>query len=175
MTDKLYVLTGGLVTGKDRILDCLSNLGYPTFPELEQEVIDEYFQGKTPRQDPDLYARKWFEKKVVQFDFANSGEIGFFNRGFIDPFSIYPFLNKPVPSELMHDIKNRKYAEKVFLVEPIPKEWFGGVWYKKLLSKEESVKFHQTVSEVYKREGYTLISVPATDIGQRADFILSHL
>lgn len=175
MATDLYVLTGGLATGKTEIIKGLSKHGYKAYPELEQSVLDEFFKNKNPKDNPMLYATEWFKKKLNQYDSAIKNGGGFFDRGILDPLAIFLFLGKSIPKELEINKREVRYSEKVFLIEQIPKEWFGGIWPRKLLSEEESKTFEKLLKHFYENEGYNVIAVPSMSVNNRIDFILKNI
>ena len=175
MSNQLYVLTGGLATGKTELIRGLSDRGYNTYPELEQSVLEEFFKDTNPKDNPILYASEWFEKKRNQYDLAIQNGQGFFDRGFLDPLSVFLFLDQQIPTALKAEINEARYNPTVFLVEQIPKEWYGGIWPKRLLSEGESKKFEEITKDFYRGEGYDIVAVPPMSVNNRVDFIANHI
>jgi predicted ATPase len=174
-SDGLYVLTGELVTGKTELAKTLGARGYNYYPELEKSVLNDSFNVAAARKDPVRYSKDWFSKKLDQYELAaKEGGVCFFDRSIFDPLSVFLFLGLDIPDDLKERVSDVKYSS-VFFVEQIPMEWHGGVWPRKILSKDESRRFGGVLKDFYKKNGYDVVSVAPMSVDERADFILSQI
>lgn len=171
---KKFILTGGLAVGKSSIIRILDDKGYIAYSELFRTVLNEN-RDILPRENPELFIKKWFDKKIDQYYKSSSNEICFFERGIVDPIAAFLLFRKNIPKFYMKQIKEYRYTDPIFLIEPIPSEYYKNSWPRDILSKEEAMSYHNVLKDVYFDLGYEICSVPFLEIEKRADFIIERV
>ena len=168
-----YVITGGSSSGKTKVIDYLSFLGYKTIPENARILIDnEKSKGKTIRE-----IRKnelEFQEKVLQMKIEiekrlPKEKIIFFDRGIPDSIAYYHFY-KADTGHIVKASLQRRYR-KIFLMEQLP--------FEKDDSRTENEEFVRNIQELihkaYANLKYEVIKVSIKPIEERAKFILEKI
>jgi len=163
------IITGAPGSGKTKVIERLSFLGYRVCPEVARLLVDEYNSND---KSFDYYSLEFeneiFHNKKLAEERFDKNELVFFDRSPIDSIVYSKFYNKP--NEFQKEIKFR--YNKVFFFEALCDYDSDDV---RVQTKGEAKKIAQLIKEVYGSFGYELISVPRDSINMRADFILSNI
>ncbi len=115
------VITGGPASGKTKIIEYLTFLGYPVIQELARILIAvEKSKGKTTeeiRSDEAEFQKKLLKMKTELEDRILPNQLTFFDRGIPDSIAYYK-LCKVDPKEAIEASKKRRY-KVVFLLDQV--------------------------------------------------------
>jgi predicted ATPase len=171
-TPNWYVITGGPMTGKTKLIEELAKLGYSTIPEAARTVIDSALnEGITTKL---LRANeKDFQEQVVRLKAEiehnqNTEEATFFDRGMHDTLAYLHHYNFTIEDWILRLIKEAHY-KKVFLLEPL-KEYRND--YARIEDSSFNTKIQPLLFSAYKEFGMQPIIVPDIGLEERLMFIM---
>jgi predicted ATPase len=168
-----YVITGAPSSGKTKLIEYLSFLGYRTVPEVARLLIDiEMSKGKRIeeiRGNEYEFQMRILKMKIDVENRTPIDQLTFFDRGIPDSIAYFKISNmdtKPV----IDACKKRRY-KGVFLLEQLP--------FDKDYARTEDEKLAKELSDLiedsYIGLGYKVVHVPVKPITERAKFILDRI
>jgi len=170
----LFILTGGPGSGKSAIIDELRTHGYRCAEESGRKIILEQIEkggDALPWKDKEKFRDAMFEHDVAEYKkFANSNEVIFFDRGFIDSLGYSKLEGLEIPKEMDRIAHQLRYNSKVFITPPWHEIYHTDSERKQ--SFEVAVGTYESMVEIYSEYGYELIEIPKTDIQSRVQFML---
>lgn len=171
--NKWYVLTGGPCAGKTTTIDELARRGYPVVAEPARLIIEEKLAtGLTIHEivtDPDWLASV-VRRSVDLHTAAPEDETVFFDRGVADSLAYFRKNMREVDEESKRMIDSITY-KKVFLLDLVDFENDEA----RSESIEEARALHVLIADAYESLGYDIVRVPVMPVGERVDYVLSHL
>lgn len=168
-----YVLTGGPSSGKTKVLEKLSFLGYRTLPESARIVIDDYLsKGKTLeeiRSDDQFFNDMVLECNLLAQSRMQFDELVFLDRSIIDNLA-YAHVNGLDESKVRGNSK-KDFYKGVFFFHQLP--------FMKDEARIEDDAWAKRISDeirvVYSELEYRIIDVPVLPIAERVDLILDNI
>jgi predicted ATPase len=168
-----YVITGAPSSGKTKLIEYLSFLGYRTVPEAARILIDiEMSKGRKIeeiRGNDYEFQMRILEMKIEVENKIPIEQLTFFDRAIPDSIAYFKISNmdtKPV----IDACKKRRY-KGVFLLEQLP--------FDKDYARTEDEKLVKELSDLiedsYIGLGYKVVHVPVKPITERAKFILDRI
>jgi len=148
-----YVLTGGPCTGKTTTINHLKNMGYQTIQEAASILIAEEILQKQIE----------FENKI------NPEKIAFVDRSIIDTIAYCKIFNSKPPESFIDLAKTHTYTN-VFILDFLNTYVTNNI---RLENKRIAKKIHNTLINTYQEFGYNPIFIPALELSDRVNFILS--
>jgi len=168
---KLLILTGAPGTGKSAILDALRG-EFACVNEPAREVLAEQRSSGgrgTWDQDPSLFVHLLLQRSIANYEAARAlGTTVVFDRGIPDCV-VYALLAGTDPTPSRTAAEAYRYRPQVLFLEP-----WADIYRKdaeRIMEFEDTVSFGNELRRVYEELGYTLVGVPQTSIGKRAEFI----
>ncbi len=165
-----YIITGGPCSGKTKIIEYLSFLGYSVIPEIARILIDvETSKGKSVEEV--RYNELEFQKKVLDMKIKVENripceQITFFDRGIPDTIAYDQMYGVNTDGAICFSQK-REY-KGVFLLKQ--------VLFQTDYARTEDQKFADGISKslhkVYSDLGYNVVDVPIMPIDERVQYIL---
>jgi len=171
-TPNWYVITGGPMTGKTKLVNELANLGYSTVPEAARTLIDDAISqgisaGKLRAdekrfQDDVAKLKKDIEKNI------DRNTLTFFDRGVHDTIAYLKYYDYVVEDWIATLAKQSSYR-KVFLLDPVKE-------YNQDYARTEDIDFTKRIqpllNEAYSRYGMDVITVLNIGLENRVEFII---
>jgi predicted ATPase len=171
-TPNWYVITGGPMTGKTKLIEELAKRGYATVPEAARTVIDSALaEGVTTqvlRADEKKFQDNVVKLKAEIEHIQNKDDITFFDRGMHDTLAYLRYYNFPIEDWILELTKNARY-KKVFLLEPL-KEYHND--YARIEDSSFNAKIQPLLLNAYKAFGMEPIAVPDIGLIKRVAFII---
>lgn len=168
-----YIITGGPSSGKTKVLEQLSFLGYRTIPEVARIIIDvERSNGKTTteiRKNEGAFQKKVLQMKIELENRLIKNECIFLERAIPDSI-VYDIIAKINPSKSIAASKKRTYAG-ILLLDQLPFEYD----YARTENNKTAEQIAKLLKKIYTDLGYTIIKVPVMPIDKRAQFILKKI
>jgi predicted ATPase len=159
---------GGWGFGKTSILDILNiKYEYPVYYSVVKKIYDTTKMDSF-RDNPKLFTKKFFQYKCFDYKEAllKNDKLIFFDRFFFAPIVLRKFLHLPVPNKYISFFSDCK-LDKVFVLNPIPLKEYQGVFPRKNVTYEESIKYHEITINVIKEFGYEPIIIEFDSIENR--------
>ncbi len=168
-----FVLTGGPCTGKTTTINHLGKMGYQTIQEAASLLIEEEIKNDIPLWKKDVIA---FQKKLIlkQIEFEsqiNPEKITFIDRSIIDTIAYCKIFKTEPTKEFVYLAKTHTYAN-IFVLDFLN---FYETNEIRLENKKIAKKIHQTLINTYTEFGYNPIFIPALELSDRINFILSKI
>jgi len=167
-----FVLTGAPGCGKSSIIEELNRRGFQTCPEVYTTLYNES-KDYTVFSQPINLRYKLLDKQLFLESLLKKETPVFLDRSTIDIILFAKYFNIEMPLDFIDKAKNKSY-DLVFLMEPLPKQYYKVTNIRKE-TQEESLKIHQFFKEEYKKFGYKVIEVPFDTIENRTQFILDFI
>ncbi|MFC0878862.1 AAA family ATPase [Saccharicrinis sp. FJH2] len=166
------VITGPPCSGKSKVLERLSFLGYKVYPEVSRILIDNHTSNNINIEEY-LKNKKDFEQDILSLKLqlekrTNKNDIYFFDRGMIDSFAFIKFYN--VELDDFDNYLNYRY-KKVFFLEPVPYEKDKN----RFENYEQSKQLANELQSAYKKYKYSLVNVPLMPIDKRVELIIKNI
>ena len=175
---KWYVFTGGPGSGKTTTINALSQMGYPTVPEVARYLYDnEIASGRSLKEVRQNMQQFQASVLAMQYDIEQKLKSScgqqrvFLDRGLIDSEAYHNFHNIPLDENEMFTISQLEYR-KVFIFEPLP---FPGIDGLRTESVVEALQIEQRIKEVCRKYHLEVINVPHMSVDERVKFILDNL
>ncbi|MDQ2085923.1 ATP-binding protein [Herbivorax sp. ANBcel31] len=170
-----HVITGSPRSGKTKIIERLSFLGYKTCPEILRIYIDnELSKGRSMQSitsnGQELEKNIFYEKLSAEKNFNRRDTI-FFDRSIIDSIAFARLYKRDMP-DLLRNSKLKFRYSKIFLLEPLN---FYDKDYLTMESEEESKELNEHLIKAYSELEYDIIRVPIMPIEKRVNFILNNV
>jgi len=174
------VITGGPGTGKTSIIESLTSIGYPCFPELIREFTVEEAQDKDATQlksNPIVFAddskdfntrllegrkQQYLESLNLQSDYI------FFDRGMPDVLAYMDYFDQTYEEDFINACKLHSY-DTVFILPPWEAIFAGDE--ERYETFEEATHIFEHLNERYSYFGSTPIIVPKDTVTNRVSFI----
>ncbi|MEI6866455.1 ATP-binding protein [Flavicella sp.] len=174
MPEKI-IITGGPSTGKSSLINNLKNKGFRCMDEISRAVILEARKKGIEHlfiSSPILFSEILLEKRIEQFKLAEKEIQGpvFFDRGIIDIIAYLNFSKTKHSIDFNSLLKNIRYNQ-VFICPPW--EIIHKTDNERYESFEDAKKTHNQLLESYRKEGYSVIEIPAGTIDERTEFIIN--
>jgi predicted ATPase len=168
-----YVITGAPSSGKTKLIEYLSFLGYHTVPEVARLLIDvEMSKGRKIeeiRGNDYEFQMRILEMKIDVENRTPIDQLTFFDRAIPDSIAYFK-ISKIDPKRVIDACKKRRY-KGVFLLEQLP--------FDKDYARTEDEKLAKELSDLiedsYISVGYKVVHVPVKPITERAKFILDRI
>ena len=170
--DGLHVLTGAPGSGKTAILEGLGD-SVRTVAEPAREVIAEERAvggAGTAEQDPALFVALLLARSIDKHREAlrSAATLVLFDRGVPDCVAYAAVLGVD-PAESLAAARRYRYHPRVLLLEPWERIYVTDD--ERTMSFEQTSPFHAALVDAYEGAGYTLVSVPAGSVEDRAAFV----
>jgi predicted ATPase len=169
------VLSGCSGGGKSTLLAELGRRGFATVTEPGRRIVEEELRGAgaaLPWVDLSAFARRAIN--IAAHDRKRmAGATGwvFFDRGLVDALAALQYAEgQPAKDVLSH---HQRYHRRVFLTPPWPEIYISDEGRRHDLT--DAIAEYERLLEAYEEFGYQTILIPKVDVGERADFVLSHL
>lgn len=167
-----YVITGGPMTGKTKLINELANRGYSFVPEVARTLIDEaIIQGISAeklRADEKRFQDDVAKVKKDIEEGLNKNELTFFDRGIHDTIAYLKYYDYTI-SDWIVDLAKKSSYRKVFLLDPVKE-------FSKDYARTEDTEFTKRIQpllyDAYTSYGMEVINVPNIGIENRVDFII---
>jgi predicted ATPase len=167
-----FVITGASCSGKTKVIERLSFLGYKTFPEISRLVIDnELSKGKNINDI--INNQKNFEETILKNKFelesrVNVQEKCFFDRSVIDSIAFIKLRNV---KDLNVDLFVTKKYKNIFFMESLKYVYEKS----RFESDQERLILEKYIVEAYESYGYKLVYICKDSVENRVENILKHL
>lgn len=172
---QLFILTGGPGAGKTTLLKELERRGLRTVPEVARQIIQEQMtSGGTalPWANRQSYMELMLQRSVRSFQDERGVDVTVCDRGIPDTLC-YARLCGLDEAAAAHASATFRYADTVF---------FAPAWLEIYTADSErrqafteAVQTSELMLSIYQECGYKVLEIPRVDVGQRADFVVSHL
>ena len=174
-SDRLFVITGGLGSGKTALINALAEHGICTMPEAGRAIIrDQVAIGgeALPWSDRRAFAELMLSWEIRSYRAALSlSALVIFDRAVPDVLGYLRSYDLPIPSRVEWAARTFRYHRRVFIAPPWP-EIFARDAERKQSFQEAQVTY-QVMTETYSALGYDLISLPLDSVQKRLQFILA--
>lgn len=173
-TNKWYVITGAVSSGKTTIINLLEKNGYRVVHETATEIIESELQkGRTLEDIRGDDA--WLQKQILQSKIDNEArldpnEIVFLDRGIPDSIAYYKNANLPLDDFISNAVEHASY-NKIFIFDRLPLIHSHYRQDAEEIAKKED-EIHR---EVYKNLPFPIVNIPILTVEERYQFILNHL
>ncbi len=175
MTPSAVVISGCSGGGKSTLLAELARRGFAVVEEPGRRIVAEELQGEgaaLPWVDMAAFARRAIAMAIADHDAARSREgWSFFDRGLVD--AAAALQHAAAGDALQRWGAICRYHEQVFLTPPWPEIYVRDP--ERQHGFEEAAAEYERLVSAYSALGYTLVTLPKTKVGLRADFILGCL
>lgn len=174
-----YVITGGPGVGKSSIIKYLEEAGKCVIHEAARDIIEQELSlGVVEPWNKDGLREKIVCLQMERQMKANAFKTNqvFFDRSPIDTLSYCLHLEKEPTEILINAVQNivsiGYYNNTVFYLKDLGFCFQDKV---RIETQKESKAVGKLIKANYKKLGFKIISIPASEIKSRADLILSHL
>lgn len=162
-----YIVTGGPGCGKTTALELLKRRGYHIVPEAARMILKEN------RGLAGSALQEAIMHKQVDLEAMASGQTVFLDRGLPDSEAYAKYFGDSLEgTSYAQRLSNARYQNKVFYLEPLPREHYKNDEERKE-SYDEAVKISDIIKSTYKAKGYQVISLSATNPYDRVNKIIS--
>ena len=175
MIPNWFVITGGPMTGKTKLVNELAKLGYDTVPEAARNLIDQAVEQEISSEK--LRAdEKRFQNDVALFKKDtekghDKNVLTFFDRGMQDTLAYLKYYDYEIEDWILQQAKQSRYR-KVFLLESVGD-------YSKDYARTEDETFTKLIRplliQAYSDYGMEPIIVPNIGLERRVKFILDNI
>jgi len=177
LSKNFYIISGGPGSGKTSLLQALAQQGIPCMPEAGRAIIQDQLAiggSALPWANKTAFADLMLSWDIRSFRDAQAltGPV-LFDRGIPDVMGYLLLSNLPVPAPLEKAVHTFRYNQRVFLAPPWPEIYTRDTERKQ--SPEEAIATFSTLSELYKNLGYETLNLPLVPVGERVQFVLTHL
>lgn len=175
MTRK-YVLTGGPGAGKSSLLAALQASGFAVSEEVSRRLIRTHAAAQSdclPWLDLRCFAAKALQEMEREWHRASVHTVTFFDRGIPDLVAYLEAGGQPAGPEFTDAIGRLPYSDPVFLLPPWPEIYVNDPERWQTFAEAESL--YRAICNVYRKAGYTCITVPAGTLEDRVAFIGAQL
>ena len=169
------IITGAPGTGKTAVIQQLSELGYPCYPEVARHLISLHLKtGKRilPWTNNLEFSKLVLEKTMVNIHDSEQYPLCFFDRGLPDTLAYLKSDNIIETLNIPETTRKINYFSKVFYT-PFWEEIYT-TDSERRESKEKALEIEYYLISTYKELGFELIALPKTDIISRSKFILDN-
>ncbi|MGB7600722.1 MAG: AAA family ATPase [Candidatus Sulfotelmatobacter sp.] len=173
-SDRLFIITGGLGSGKSTVIDALAERGISTMPEGGRTIIrDQVAIGGNalPWLDRRAFAElmlSW-EMRSHRMALALKGPV-IFDRGVPDVLGYLRLSGLSIPSHVERAAQMFRYNRRAFIAPPWPEIFQIDAERKQ--SFEEAQATYEAMIESYSGLGYELIQLPLISRQERVNFLL---
>jgi predicted ATPase len=171
--ENFIILTGGPGGGKTTLIEQLRTIGYPVVPETARSIIrDRLTRGLSPRPEPNDFARLIFDADLQHFlRLADSTRLTFFDRSLLDSAGMLYEVDASYFAGIRHLLQDLRFNPKVFITPPWEEIYVNDD--ERDQSFEEAVRLYQACFDWYQANGYEVVVIPKTSVGNRVEFILT--
>ncbi len=169
---KKYVITGGPGTGKTKLIELLSKLGFVIVPEVSRILIEEKKKVDSdfsPANNPELFQQEVIRRQIELESKITTDEV-FLDRGIVDNYGYSIHYKMPV-SKLLEEFGHNRY-DKVFLLDPLPSYTQDESRFE---DRETALAIHDAIKEGYEEYGYSIITVPVLPPEERVHFVIDNI
>lgn len=175
MPNRHVVLSGCSGGGKSTLLAELARRGFSTVPEPGRRIVEqELRQGghALPWIDLAAFARRAIALASADREVPNgAGGWVFFDRGLVDAAVALEYSGgEGVVATLR---QGKRYHRQVFMAPPWPEIFVADEGRRHSLA--DAIAEYDRLLTAYGALGYETILLPKASVGERADFVLSHL
>ncbi|MCO6188353.1 AAA family ATPase [Rhizobium sp. L1K21] len=170
--NKRVLISGCSGGGKSTLLQELSARGYATVEEPGRRIVQEEKAsgGKAlPWIDMEAFARRAIDMALVDHAAHEDAQNwAFFDRGLIDALAaLQHTTGAPLDEKLA---ASHRYNTMVFITPPWPEIYASDPERRHGLN--DAIAEYERLLQTFPSLGYTIILLPKTPVGERADFIL---
>lgn len=174
-TEDLFVLTGAPGTGKTAVLEALAGL-VDRVHEPAREILAQQrrVDGRgTPDRDPSRFVELLLERAIGDHGrVLQAGRCSIFDRGVPDCIAYAQVLGVDRAASVAASVRYR-YNGTALLLTPWPEIYAQDD--ERLMSFDQTYRFHDAVVSAYERVGYALLEVPHGPTRVRAAFVRAHI
>ena len=172
----LFVITGGMGSGKSTLMRELRALGAKTIVEPAREILAEQraIGGRgVPESDPRLFVELMLARAIWQYKGVQASPTAvFFDRGVADNLAYGRLFG-------FEERAHRKAAQTYRYNQVV---FFAPSWQEiyhqdkeRRMTFEEASRFGDEVRSIYEELGYSVTEIPRVSPLERARFILDYL
>lgn len=173
MTPNWYVITGGPMTGKTKLIDELAKRGYDTVPEAARTVIDEAIKHGISSEKLRADEKRFQDDvAILKRDIEKTHDkktLTFFDRGMHDTIAYLNYYDYNIEDWIVDFAKKASYR-KVFLLEPVGE-------YTQDYARTEDAAFTKRIRPLlqaaYSSYGMEPIIIPDIGLENRVNFVLN--
>ncbi|MEQ8257893.1 MAG: AAA family ATPase [Roseovarius confluentis] len=169
------ILSGCSGGGQSTLLTALGRTGYSTVPEPGRRIVAEETRGRgvaLPWVDPTAFARRAVDMALQdRADVASDTGWVFFDRGLIDAAVALEHAAGIDMAVTMAPAK--RFHQKVFVAPPWPEIYKSD--NARRHGFDVAIEEYHRLCKAYDRLGYTIVSLPKTNVAERTAFVLNHL
>ncbi|HEY0334467.1 MAG TPA: AAA family ATPase [Stenotrophomonas sp.] len=172
-----YVITGASGAGKSTLLNALGELGHSVVPEIALAIVQEQERNGgslfpwTHRQS---FMEEVLARNIQAYDAAQAlPSPVFFDRGIPECLAHMRLLGLETRPEHEGDLRQRRYANIVFVAQPWPEIYVCDRWRRATFDRAAR-SFEPTVS-AYTDWGYRTQVIPQVSVAERVAFILRQI
>lgn len=171
---RFIVLTGCSGGGKSSLLSELARRGFSTCEEPGRQVVKEqlYIGGDAlPWEDLSAFIDLTISRSInFMIEAAKRPGITFFDRGIIDQVSGSAHAGLEPKAWFETASRRFRYHETVFAVPPWREIYQTDS--ERQHGFEDAVASYDALIQSYKDYGYRVVTIPKTNVEERADFLL---
>ncbi|WP_103865895.1 AAA family ATPase [Aquimarina sp. I32.4] len=170
---KRHIITGAPGTGKTSLINTLQKEGYLCFAEISRQLIisqQKKNSDKTPWGNLSEFADLLYKQTIEELQFPIKKNT-FVDRGLPDIIAYLQSKSFIIPEYLNNFPYHKHYATTVFLL-PLWKEIYIND-PQRPQSYQEASCIHKHLINVYHTLGFTVKTLPKTNLARRVDYIKS--
>jgi predicted ATPase len=169
-----YIISGGPGSGKTTLVNALQKLGYPGFPEIARDLIN---QGNEPpiwsqNSNGGSFLRSILQQRILCHQQVLGAEIAYFDRGIPDSMAYMTYLQMSIPTFLLEAVANYRYNTIVFVAPP-----WEEIYSTDNVRREsftQASRLYDLVVVKYHEAGYQIIELPKESVENRVDLVLNN-
>jgi len=166
------IITGAPCSGKSKVLERLSFLGYNAYPEVSRILLDN-LNSNGLNVEEYLVNKERFEKDILDLKLeleerTRDEQLYFFDRGIIDSFAFMKFYDVQIPN--YENYLTYKY-KKVFFLESVPYAHDEH----RFENQKQGEQIANELKTLYSKYNYPLFNVPLMSIENRVELIIKNI
>lgn len=169
-----FIISGGPGSGKSTLTAGLQQRGFSCSAEVSRRMIIEQVALGTdclPWLDVSCFSVKVLQEMISEWNRMTVDEDTFFDRGIPDIIAYLKLAGLPVADLYYESLKLHPYATLVFILPPWKEIYVNDP--ERWQTYEEAVSINLAICEAYRSCGFELLEVPAMDVDQRVEFVIS--